>query len=157
MRGIEIGNFGGEFRSGLTVSGSGETYPAHHQTGKDSVESYPVADWQGNHSTLASPCAYTKSRPSFRGRRSWQPRPVPVFVAVRAQVRVTLQAAPTAMTRNGRDLGDRSAHFKQARNSLMPQIVEMQIRDFQDLAGAGKAGADRVCGERENFSARARH
>jgi hypothetical protein len=44
------------------------------------------------------------------------------------------------MTRHAGGLRDRPSHLKQARDALVPQIVEVQIVDAQQRAAAGEGG-----------------
>lgn len=68
-------------------------------------------------------------------------------------VRVPLQALPTAMPAYADHSGDAPAQFKKPRYALMPQVVEMQIVNPQHLARPRECRPYRVGAVRENGSA----
>lgn len=49
-------------------------------------------------------------------------------------MRVALQALPAAVTRHTGHAGDVPAHFKQAADTFVAQVMEVQILNAQDFA-----------------------
>jgi hypothetical protein len=51
---------------------------------------------------------------------------------------IALHAAPVSVSRNARGLRYGFSHFEQSRNTVLSQVVEMQIFNAEDLAGTSK-------------------
>jgi len=54
------------------------------------------------------------------------------------EVATALHAAPASMTRNASGLRYGFSDFEQPRNTVVSQVVEMQIFNAEDLAGTSK-------------------
>ena len=59
-------------------------------------------------------------------------------------MRISLQRSPRIVQRKMRYLLDRVAPFKKSVSRLVPQVVEMQIPDVEELASTSERGADRA-------------
>ena len=70
---------------------------------------------------------------------------------------IPLKRLPRSVSGNGRNLGDGSAHFEEAGNCPMSEVVKVKISYAQNLARASESGSYGVRGVRKNAPLLARH
>lgn len=92
-----------------------------------------------------APSRRSEGMRSARGLRRNDIKPLPTLPSVAGvpKVGVSLQRRPTTMPGERGEMRDIPTHLKKPAHPFMPQVVEMQIRYFEEGACLREAGADR--------------